>query len=420
LEEQKSGVKKANKKIKKILIILTLILIVIYIMYTIFLLIKDPTEIVTVENGKLSLEETDIGYIIRDEIVIQGENYKNGIVQIKTEGERVSKGESVFRYYSQNEDELNSKIADLDAKIQDTMSQVNTSYPTDVKVLEEQIDQKVRQLNETTDISKLTEYQKDISELVTKKANIAGDLSPKGSYLNQLIEERRTYESELNSGAEYITTDRSGIISYKVDGLEDVLKPTEECFASLTKEYLENLNIKTLQLVATSDECGKIIDNTYCYIATISNSQNAEEAEVGDSVKIRLPNSKEVSATIQYISKQEEGNLIILKIQKEVEELIAYRKISFDLIWWSTSGLKVPNQAIVEEDGENYVVRNRAGYLSKLLIKVKKQNENYSIVEPYTTDELKEMGYETSYIYSYKKISIYDEIIVNPDLEKVE
>ena len=57
--------------------------------------------------------------------------------------------------------------------------------------------------------------------------------------------------------------------------------------------------------------------------------------------------------------------LLVLKISNEIEELCNYRKISFDLIWWSYTGLKVPNQSIVEQDGLKYVVRNRAGYLSK-------------------------------------------------------
>ena len=65
----------------------------------------------------------------------------------------------------------------------------------------------------------------------------------------------------------------------------------------------------------------------------------------------------------------------IKKIEKQIEELINYRKISFDLIWWDDSGLKVPNQAIVKEDNLDYVVRNRAGYLSKILVKIKKEGE---------------------------------------------
>ena len=78
---------------KKVLISLLLIVVTIYVIYTIYLVIANPTDTMTIENGVVSQEETVVGYIIRDEQVIQGENYKNGMSQIVTEGKRVSKGE---------------------------------------------------------------------------------------------------------------------------------------------------------------------------------------------------------------------------------------------------------------------------------------------------------------------------------------
>ncbi|MDE5830386.1 MAG: hypothetical protein K2H53_01520 [Clostridia bacterium] len=57
------------------------------------------------------------GYIVREESVLSGENYKNGLAQIKAEGTKVSKGENVFRYYSSNEEALKEKIAKLDVEI---------------------------------------------------------------------------------------------------------------------------------------------------------------------------------------------------------------------------------------------------------------------------------------------------------------
>lgn len=423
LEEKQQEEKNIERKIKfnkKIIIYIAIFLVMIYVIYTIYLLIKQPTDIFTLEEGTLYSQETDIGYVIRDEVVVQGENYKNGMEKIKSEGEKVAVNEAVFRYYTKNEDSLKEKIAELDSKIQEAMVS-GTELPTsDMKSLETQIDQKLLEISSVNDTTKLEEYKKEINELITKKANIAGELSPQGSYLKELIEERKNYENELNSGAEYVNSSKSGVVSYKVDGLEEVLKPTEECFSSLTKEYLENLDLKTGKIVPTSEESGKIIDNTYCYIATISHSEEAKNAQVGDRVRVRLPSGLEVSAEITYILQENDENVLILKIEKGVEELISYRKISFDLIWWSETGLKVPNQAIVKENDLAYVVRNRAGYLNKLLVKVKREGEKYSIVEPYDTEELKELGFSNEEIISYKKISLYDEVIINPDLTKVE
>lgn len=411
--------KSSNLKKNRIVIYFVLFVVVIYLIYTIYLLLKQPTKTFTIENGKLYNEETNIGYVIRDEVVVKGENYKNGMEQIKSEGERVAKDENVFRYYSKNEDNLTKKISELDVKIQEAMEQNIDIFSSDIKILEKQIDEKVEEINKLTDMSKITEYKKEINELVSKKAKIAGKESAKGSYLNQLIEKRSSYENELNSGAEYIKAPKSGIISYRVDGFEDKLTTTD--FSTISKNYLESLDLKTGKLVATSSECGKIIDNFTCYIATISTSEKAKEAKIGDDVKVRLPNNTEILSEITYISKENEDEvLIILKIDNQVGELINYRKLSFDLIWWSYSGLKVPNQSIVNVDGLNYIVRSRAGYLSKVLVKVEKQNDKYSIVTNYDTDELKELGYTNKEINSLKKISLYDEVLLNPNLDKLE
>ena len=416
-------IKTTNIKGKKILILFVLLIVVIYVLYAIYLLIKQPTKLFTVEEGTLYEEGTEVGYIIRSEQIVKGNNYKNGMEQIKAEKEKAAKGEAIFRYYSKNEEELKKKIAELDVKIQEVMSSQTEAFSTQINVklkqIEDQIDQKILELNKITDTAKLTEYKKEIDSLVLQKAKIAGDLSPKGSYLKELNNQRAEYEKQLNSGAEYVQAPASGIVSYKVDGLEEKLTPDN--FSVLSKEFLEGLNLKTGKIVATNNEYGKIVDNFSCYIATITTAEEAKKAKVDDNVKIRLSNNVEVDATISYISQENENEmLLVLKITKQIEELIDYRKITFDLIWWKYSGLKVPNQAIATEDGLNYVVRNRAGYLNKILVKIAKQNDKYAIVKSYDTDELKELGFSDKEILSYKKISIYDEILLNPDLQKVE
>lgn len=404
---------------KKIILSLLLIIIVLYSIILIYNLIRYPTNKFLVECGELYLEESTTGYIIRDETIVEGDNYKNGIVPIKNEADKVANGEAIFRYYSNNEEELTNKIKDLDVKIQDAMSKENNLFSSDIKLLENQIEQKLVDIYEQNDIQKIKEYKKDINTYITKKAKIAGDLSPSGSYIKEMIEERTKYENQLNVGSEYVTAPKSGVVSYRVDGLENVLSTDD--FSNLSKNFLEGLNLRTSQIIATSDEKGKVIDNFECYLACVIDSDEARAAKVGDEVKLRLLDSEEVTAKIEYISMEDNDEvLLVFKLENFVEDLICYRKISFDIIWWSYNGIKVPNLAIVEENNISYVVRERAGYLEKVYIKVKNKNSNYAIVTNYTSEELQELGIDDEEISNKKSIALYDELILNPSVDKMK
>ena len=259
----------------------------------------------------------------------------------------------------------------------------------------------------------MQEIKKDINELLTKKAKMVGDLSPSGSYIKKLISQRSKYEEELNSGSEYVNATVSGIVSYRVDGLEEQL--TTENVGNLTKEYLEDINIKTGQIIPISNEGAKIVNNYYCYITCILSSEESKKVQIDDNVKITLSTGKEINATIKYISEQENGERIItFKINKEVESLLNYRKTAINITWWSSTGLKVPNTSILKDGDKNYIIRKRAGYSDKILVKILKESKNYSIIDNYNSLELKQLGFSTEEIRNQRNISLYDEILLHP------
>lgn len=407
-----------EKKIRKgrvFAVVLILALVFIYAVYLVAKLVQNPTNTFMVTNGKISQEESDIGYIIREETVVKGQNYKNGMVKIKNEGEKVAKGDSVFRYYSSGEEELKNKIAELDVEIQSLMQNEKSSFPSDVKLLESQIEKELDSIYGVNNAQKIQEYKKNINSYITKKAKIS---SPSNSRLKELLSQREEYENRLTSDSENVNAPESGIVSYRVDGLESVL--TTEDFTKFNKSFLQDLKLKTGQTVASSEEVGKIINNYQCYIVFYSNTNEAKSSKVGDIIKIRVQNSDTLKASVEnIIDEDDESKTITVKITNDVEKLIAYRKISFDIIWWDAEGFRIPNEAIKEENGLSYVVRNRNGYYNKMLVKILKQNDEYCIVRQYKTEELEELGFTSSQIYSMRNIALYDEIVLNPTDEQM-
>ena len=434
LEIKKKGINKDNirnfpkerikkeetteKEEKSILFYIGMFAIIVFLIYIIYMVFSSfgsfgSTAIVTI--GSLSKEEHNYGYIIRNEQVVQNENEEAKIEKIMLEGDKVAKGNSIFRYYLVDENNLNSQISEIDKQIQDFINSNGVNiFSGDIKVLDNQIDNLLEQMEDLNEIHIINEYKTTIKEILSKRIKTIGNLVEEESELKNLINRRQELENAIKEGAQYILAEASGVVSYRVDGLEESFK--YENINDYNLEYLNNLDLKTGQMVASSRNKGKIIDNFSLYIIFNSDSNEAKTIELGKNIKIRIINNKIVPAEIVNIIEEENGSrTICLKITKGIEDLIEYRKISFDIIWWSEEGYKVPNTTLIEKDNLHYVIRDRSGYTRKMLVKILKQNEDYSIVRKYTNEELKELGFSNEEISNMSEISIYDELIVNPD-----
>lgn len=398
------------RKSRKIIAILSAIAVLIYAVSAVYLLIAKTKETYIVKQGTISEEDEAIGYIIRNEKIVRGNDYANGIYAIALEGQRVAVGETIFRYYSNSEKEIKTQISNLNYKIQELLEQEKTESSADIKSIEKQIEEKIQNINILTNYQEIIENKKNIDSLITKKINFIGDVT-ENKEIKTLIKEKKSYEEQLKNGSEYQIAPIGGVVSYRVDGLEEKLLPDN--FNEITSEYLKNLDLRTGKIVSTSNECGKIIDNFKCYMAISMNSKNAMQAEVGNSVDLRIANNKECEAKIIQINEESGKRTIIFEMDQMTEDLINHRKIAVDVIWWDESGLKVPKQALIQENGLYYVTRNKTGVQTKLLVKVKRQTDKFAIIAPYETEELQKLGYSSTEIRNYKKITNYDEIIIN-------
>lgn len=384
------------------------IIVCIYLIALLVKLIKKPTETFVVEKGKIYQEEFAEGYVIRDETIINKEETNEKIVPIKSEGEKVANGEAIYRYSTSNEEEINNKIEEIDIEIQKNLSNDDTYFSSDVKLINNQIDKKLDEIYESNNLKNINQDKSEINTYLTKKMKIRAKNS-NNETLKKLVNERTSYENQLNNSSRYIMADRSGVISYRIDGLEESLKTGD--FSYLNEQYLNSLDIQTGQIVALSNTSSKIVDNFQCDIVCILDSEEARNSEVGKSIKLRLQNSEEVPAKILYKATEKNNKvLLVFETNNDVAELIKYRKTSFDVIWWSDSGLKIPNSAIKYDGNIAYVIRNRSGLKEKILVKILRSNDKYSIVENYSYAELKEAGYDTSGISNKKSISIFDQI----------
>ena len=111
-------------------------------------------------------------------------------------------------------------------------------------------------------------------------------------------------------------------------------------------------------------KAGKVVDNFKFYVAIVSNSKEAQTAKIGDSVKLKMSTGIELLSNIIYIGEELDGvRVLVFETTSYAKELISYRKISLDIVWWNEYGYKVPNSALIQENELYYITRNRARIL---------------------------------------------------------
>lgn len=452
-----------------IAVIVFLVAMIVYFTVVIVNFLEKPTDTALIKKGEVIKHEEVVGYIIRNEELIDTSSFDGIIKSEVDDATRVAKGSEIITYVSKSEQQLIEKIEKLDEKIDKAVESQQTIFPNDVKILETEIESNIyTNIKGNTDLELLRENKKILNEKVMKKAKIVGELSPAGSELKNLITERAEYEAEINNSQKVLLAPIAGLVSYRVDGLENIL--TYNSLSKLTSKALSNMKPVLNQVVPLTQNKVKIINNFECYIAASMSSEEAKNANLNDTVYLRFKDEYDtrVPATIEYISDEEDSTLLVFKINTKVEELTKYRKISLDVIWWSSTGLRLNKDAIFyttldinnsgnagasldeltisgesgeivitktenEQSGESLnaesgeapkkqikieTIRIKKAYSSvDVFVKVLKETDEFVIIDNYKDTELIEMGIDEETLKNRPTMKMYDEVLM---LEGVE
>jgi multidrug efflux pump subunit AcrA (membrane-fusion protein) len=406
-----------NQHSKNALIVIVSIILAIMIVAWFIRVANSSAETMIITDGTISQSETLTGYYVREEKVVNSDKNKNGMQQIITEGQKVAANESIFRYYSESENDNKAKINEIDEKIQKLVETSDIGlYNSDLRLIDSQMLDSLKNISTYNSIQNIKELKSAMKILENKKAEIVASSTTNDSEISKLISERKSLEKQRDADSTYIKAPNSGILSYRIDGLEDQLKISD--IKNYNNEYLENLNLDTGKIIPTSTTEGKIVNNFECYVITNSSSEEAKKAKIKDKVQITIPTGRTIDGRVSNIIEEQNGSrTIAIKFSDNIDEVTSYRKVSFDVIWWNSTGYRVKNSAIVTENNLNYVIRNRQGHLKKVLVKIKKQTDTYSIVKNYSASELKELNYDKKALTS---LMLNDEILLNPTEDEIK
>ena len=460
---------KVNRK--RLVLFYILVFLAIYFIVSIVRLFEKPVDTVLIKKGELINYEEVVGYIIRDEELLDLSTYEGIVKSEVQDATRVSKGAAILKYVSKSEEQIMEKINKLNEKIEVAKESQQTIFSNDVKLIESEIENNIySQIKDNLSLDSIKENKKYLNEKIYKKAKIVGELSPAGSELKNLINERAEYEKQLNDAEKSLIAPEAGLVSYRIDGFENIL--TYDSISLLTSEKLAELKLSLDQTIPIDTKNIKLIDNFKCYIAVPMHSEEASNVMLNDTVYLRFSNSDDtlIPAQVEYISNEEDGTLIVFKINSNVEELTKYRKISLDVVWWRSTGLKVNKEVLFDTELQVVVsgeeasgdevatasevinsgdisgdigdiiekpadvptnpvktktikiptIKIRKAYSEEdVFVKVLKETDEFVIIDNYKDAELLEMGVDESLITNRKTLKMFDEAVMVEKPEEI-
>ena len=396
------------KKIEKKYIFITLVILLFVVGFIVYKFVFNEKVQYTVVSGYVEKVSENQGLVILDEEVVNTQN-DSAIIPIIEEGKRASKDEVVAKYKNAEYDEYLNKINDMDKQIETLIKDLPVSYSSDVSAIDQEISKLSVESMKITSYIKMQEYKKQIDELSKKKVTLLSELSPSGSKIRELTEQRQKYEDASNNLGSNIKSSVGGIVSYKVDSLENSINIDNVLNSSI--QDIENYYLSYLQNNVSNFGI-KMINNYEAYVVVKeARGENDEYISLNKRYKLRLVdnNYEEITGQVVVFLQDEQYNYVIFKVTDNIEKIYADRLISFEVVWKRVEDLAIPVKALKYNELKDYyyVIALKYGEYIELPVKLKISSDTVAIVSKYTSEEKEELSIDSKY-----DIKLYDRIVI--------
>lgn len=398
----------AIRSIEKKYIVMAIIIILAAISFIVYKIEFNSKLQYVINSGYIEKVSENQGILALSETVINIDT-STSIIPIIEEGKRTSNNEVVATYKNKEYEDYIQKIEKMDLEIETLINDLPLTYSSDVSAIDKEISEISIKSMKTSSYVKMQEYKKKIDELCKKKVSLLSDLSPDGSKIRELTSLRNQYENESKNSGNNIRATSPGIVSYKIDSLENSI--------DINKIYdygIEDINrIYNSYSGSIVNNFGmKIIDNYKAYlILKEKRGVNDEYIEKNKKYVLRAIDNNyfEISGKIVNFSQDDEFNYIIFEITDNIENIYESRMLSVEVIWKKIEGLVLPIKALKYNEQKNYyyVITLKYGEYTEIPVEVRISSDTLAIIKNMEDDKIQELGLKDTY-----KIKLYDRIII--------
>lgn len=308
------------------------------------------------------------------------------------EGDRVAIGKPILKI-SENDgidENISLKIDKINERIEEIKKAEadNNFFAGDKVKIDSSIQNNLsllKSVTESGDFSKLEEVKNELSADIYKKSLIYGTESFSGQNLEQLMQEKATLEQIKKNNLNIIYAKTSGLVSYELDGYENVLKPEniQALKPANVQEIIDTLNNVDKKKKVEKIEGVKVVDNFEWYITAIIPKGLLSKEDIGKGIRVRF---KDYNDTVVYGNLKvfnegnEHGNLIVVRTDEQMKDFQRIRTANVEIITKYSEGLIVPLKSIVQKEGLQGVFIERSGIARFVPIKITISNDKEALV----------------------------------------
>ncbi len=378
---------KKRRKIKARFFILVLAFIAAAAAVYIFLIA--PGGAAELEYGALGFEKDINAAIVRDERIINAENYSK-LNFLVNEGERVDAGQKVVEVYvwGFNESVLQELLAlqqEIKEYQEETLRDVTSNQ--ELNALNSAVitaAQQARDAVRTGGTGDLLAIERTLKDSMERRRQFLKDtVNTDPTLTERYAEETAKVEQLENFKRDYLAED-SGMVSFYFDGYESLFSPGE--LPNLSVDSLTRLFRGTLQKpVAPRAETPlyRLVDSQhwYCVFGASRNERVSISEGMTVSIAFEGYNDKPYQGTVASVAvNNDQGAVYVLEMSEDLGPFLAVRHVKATLKQ-DFEGIKAPASAITELDGTPYIrVRENNGVI-EIPVRVLYMDEREAIVE---------------------------------------
>lgn len=399
---RKSGLRNGLVSIALVLMAVTVLLFVIHHLYN---YIAAKPELQFISEGSIEHTIGARAMIVRDEITIPSSS-AGDLVTLATEGSRVSVGQEIAMVVPENMQATVDNLRNTQSQISDVQQELIQSGSAEgasaiyneIGGSIEPIMDMVRSDAMNGNLSDMSSYTSSLTVLLSQRESELSELSFDDERLSELRDYAQGLENQLERNASRIVVSgepngRPGIVSFKLDGLEDVLS-FDTMLNSTPEEIRDYINsaegiITSDMYIESGESIARIASNEKQYIATFLDGEAATPAafEVGSRHTINV-GSEGISigkCVVERAEATKNGLFVVFSTTRYVENLLDLRTVDIEVVITETTGLRVPVGSLVNPDFERNIATiyiNNKGFADEVTVIIADNDREFAIITP--------------------------------------